>query len=291
MGVYKIKDIEVLTGIKAHTIRIWEKRYGILEPARTDTQIRTYTDKDLTDILSIAILNKKGIKISRIAEMSFDQIWSKVNEFHSSIEKDIHYESLLLAVLNLDELQFNSALNDLIIMYGLEETYSKYLTSFLDRIGLMWITGTIHAGQEHFMSNLIRQHIISETSKLPVPDAKNNTVLLFLPEREWHEISLLFYHYILRSHGVYSFYLGQSTPYPALLICVEKLQPKALVTSCLTAVDAKLIQNYFKELKKDIGNVDLYAGGAQILEHSKKLSGIVKTIRSNNDLLQMVNAT
>ena len=136
----------------------------------------------------------------------------------------------------------------------LEKTFSNHLVQFLERIGIMWITGTINPGQEHFITHLIRQKLISETALLPVPDPKSPKVLLFLPEYEWHELSLLFYHYMLRSNGVHSFYLGQSLPYDAVIECVERLNPKALLTSVLTATETDYYENLFKKMRKDLGD-------------------------------------
>lgn len=291
MGEYKIKDIEVLTGIKAHTLRMWEKRYGILTPERTDTKIRNYSDADLVTILNIAVLNKNGMKISHIAEMSEEKICSEVAELNQNApDNDIVFENLLLALLQMDERLFNSSLNKLIEEHGVTDTFSIYLTAFLDRIGVMWLTGTIHAGQEHFISNLIRQRVIAEIDQLPVPAAKGNTVLLFLPEFEWHELSLLFYHYALRKNGIYSFYLGQSTPTSSLITCVEKLEPKALITSCLTAVDEQYIRAYFQKIKEKLPNTLIYAGGNQIKAHEGLLGDLLVSVQSKDDLCELIRA-
>ena len=284
MAEYKIKDLEVLTGIKAHTIRIWEKRYGILEPERTDTKIRMYSDDELTLLLNVALLNNNGVKISRIAEMNREQIHQRVWEIKGDRIEDNSIDLMLLALLDLDENQFKNVLEDLIVSIGLERMFSEKLIPFLDRIGVMWLVGSITTAQEHFISNLIRQKIISELDKLPVPQSKNECVLLFLPEHEWHEISLLYYHFMLRSKSRNTFYLGQSLPYDALLECVEKLKPSALVTSWLTAVDQKFIVNYFDRLIQDVSCVPIYAGGYQMKEHGKLISKHVKIIEHSSDL-------
>jgi DNA-binding transcriptional MerR regulator len=271
MAEYKIKDLETLTGIKAHTIRIWEKRYNILTPERTDTLIRTYSDEELTLLLNIAILNNNGIKISRIAEMSPQQIAEKVWEVKGKDTIDNSTEILILALIELDEQLFKTTLQELIDSIGLVDTFTKKLIPFLDRIGVMWLVGSISTAQEHFISNLIRQKIISETDKLDVPKSFDRPVMLFLPEHEWHEISLLFYHFVLRNKQLQTVYLGQSLPYEALLESIEKLRPRALVTSWLTAVDEKFIVNYFQNLHKDTEGLPLFAGGYQIHQFSGKL--------------------
>jgi DNA-binding transcriptional MerR regulator len=191
MAEYKIKDLEALTGIKAHTIRIWEKRYNLISPERTDTLIRTYTDEDLTNLLSVALLNKNGIKISKIVDMGKEQISKKVWDLKFSKNENSSQEKLILALIELDEDLFRNTLQSLIDSVGLEETFASHLIPFLDRIGIMWIVGTIHPAQEHFISNLIRQKVISEIDKLSVPNNDIKPVMLYLPEHEWHEISFI----------------------------------------------------------------------------------------------------
>lgn len=284
MGEYKIKDLETLTGIKSHTIRIWEKRYGILEPERTETKIRTYSDTDLKEILNVAILNKNGWKISHIADLPSEERKAKVIDLHSKDDNNIHFEKLLLALIELDENTFLETINFLTEKYGLEAMFTEHLIVFLERIGVMWITGTIQPGQEHFISHLIRQKLVAAIAGLPVPSSKGKKVILFLPENEWHELGLLFYHYVLRSKGVYTFYLGQSLPYDSLIECVEKLKPEAVVTSVLSASDNEYYLKLFKKMKQDLGDVPIYAGGYQIKLEEKSLRPYVTPVQKVQDL-------
>jgi MerR family transcriptional regulator, light-induced transcriptional regulator len=285
MAEYKIKDIEILTGIKAHTIRIWEKRYGMLIPDRTDTKIRTYTDADLSFLLNVSLLNKKGLKISKIATMGTTAIHSMVSEIRLNSSIDNAEEKLILALLELDEQLFRNTLNDLIKNKGLEATFSGHLIPFLDRIGVMWLVNSITAAQEHFISNLIRQKVITEIDKLPIPPKSSESVLLFLPEHDWHEIGLLFYQYLLRSKGHYTYYLGQSLPYDSLVDCIQRLNPTVVLSSWLTAVDQHFIVGYFKQLHNDAPNVRYIAGGAQIHTHSAALEGLLTEVKNSASLL------
>jgi DNA-binding transcriptional MerR regulator len=180
MAEYKIKDIEILTGIKAHTIRIWEKRYGMLIPERTDTQIRTYTDADLSFLLNVSLLNKNGVKISKIATMETSAIHALVTDIRLSPAIDNAEEKLILALLELDEQLFRNTLNDLIHQKGLENTFSEHLIPFLDRIGVMWLVNSISAAQEHFISNLIRQKVITEIDKLSLQYKLDNNYELLI---------------------------------------------------------------------------------------------------------------
>jgi len=287
MAEYKIKDIETLTGIKAHTIRIWEKRYGMLIPERTDTKIRTYTDADLSFLLNVSLLNKKGVKISKIATMGMNAIHDMVAEIRLNSSIDNAEEKLILALLELDEQLFRNTLNDLISNKGLEATFAENLIPFLDRIGVMWLVNSITAAQEHFISNLIRQKVITEIDRLPIPQKTNESVLLFLPEHDWHEIGLLFYQYLLRSKGHYTYYLGQSLPYDSLVDCIERLKPTVVLSSWLTAVDQHFIVGYFKQLHNDAPEVRYLAGGAQIHTHSEALKGLITEVKNSGSLLSL----
>ena len=281
---YKIKDLEKLSGIKSHTIRIWEKRYGLLTPQRTDTKIRDYTDKDLIDLLNICILYNNGSKISHIALMDDEMIQNKVAEIMIGSPTNSSSENLLVALVNLDEKLFSDTLNSLIEKEGLLITFSDYLIPFLKRIGVMWLVGTVRPCQEHFISSIIRQKVIASYDKLPIPDLNQEPILLFLPENEWHELGLLFYNYALRFQNKRTVYLGQSMPYDALVVCINDLKPRAVVTSCLSIADKNPLIKYFSNLKKDIGDVPIYAGGSQITNHIDDLSSLVTEIKEMSDI-------
>ena len=284
MGEYKIKDIEVLTGIKAHTLRIWEKRYALLIPERTDTHIRTYSDDELTYLLNIILLNKSGYKISKIAQLSEKEVNDLVWNINFSNDLDKSGEKLILALIHLNELLFRDTLNDLIKEVGLENTFTNHLIPFLDRIGVMWLVGSITPTQEHFISNLIRQKIISEIDKLPIPDPKKPPLMLFLPEHEWHELGLLYYQFLLRYKGLNTVYLGQSLPFESALDCIHSLKPKAVITSWLTAVDDEFLVKYFQRLKSELRDIPLYVGGAQVNMKIHLIKDLVVEIKQAKDL-------
>ena len=285
MAEYKIKDLENLTGIKSPTIRIWEKRYRILSPDRTDTKIRTYSDSELTHLLTVSMLNRNGIKISKIAKLSQEDMNKLLWDIKVNKEPEYSMDKLLLSLVSLDEELFKDTLANLLETEGLEKTFTDHLIPFLDRIGIMWLIGSVNPAQEHFMSNLIRQKIISEIDKQQIPASTEKSVLMYLPEHEWHEMSLLFYHFLLRSKGIPTFYLGQSLPYESLVECIEKLKPNYILSSWLTAVDEKLVVSYFKKLKSDYPNLDVFAGGPQIKANSTALK---KYIIEVNDLASIM---
>jgi DNA-binding transcriptional MerR regulator len=219
MAVYSIKELENLSGIKAHTIRIWEKRYNLIEPYRTTTNIRYYTDQELKKILNVAMLNRHGIKISNIAKLTDkelkDEIF-RVCSSNSSLENII--DSLIITMIDMDEIKFNSIVNKAISKHGFTNAFLTVVYPFLEKIGVLWMAGDINPAQEHFVVNLIRQKLISAVdgfSNQFNPNAQK--FLLFLPEGEWHEIGLLFALYLIKEAGHEVLYLGQSVPYSDVL--------------------------------------------------------------------------
>ncbi|WP_343606594.1 MerR family transcriptional regulator [Fluviicola sp.] len=288
MAGYKIRDLEMLTGIKAHTIRMWEKRYGLLKPQRTATQIRTYSNEELLLLLNISLLNKKGYKISRIAEMSPEELFQTSREVHESKSSDTSIEQFIVSVLNLDEQLFHNTFRELTQKTSLSEVFSERIIPFLRRIGVMWLVGTINPAQEHFISNLIRQKIIAAIDALPIPEAGQKKILLYLPEHEWHEISLLVYHYHLRAKGLNSIYLGQSLPYEALLKTVQLLNPTLIVSSWLTAIEPQEMCNYFFRLTEDFPHITIAASGYQVDQLKNQLPKTIRHLNGIPDLDQLI---
>ena len=284
MAGYKIRDLEILTGIKAHTIRIWEKRYNLLTPERTSTQIRTYSDRELLLLLNVSVLNKKGIKISQIARMSPEEIMETSKAFQELPDRDTAIEQFIVSVLELDEQLFQQTFQGLTRETNLSVIFSEQIIPFLQRIGVMWVVGTINPAQEHFISNLIRQKIIAAIDALPIPDPRKPRMILYLPEHEWHEISLLIYHYHLRSKGMNSIYFGQALPYEALLKTVKTIKPALVLSSWLTAVDQQTIRDYFKQIKKDLPSVAIAVSGHQINALGAELPKSIRRIQTFADL-------
>ncbi len=264
MAEYKIKDLETLSGIKAHTIRMWEKRYSLLSPERTETKIRTYTDEDLVKLLNVAILYESGLKISKIAEFSDKEIQEKVKDIYDNSHSFSAVVSLLVqAMVEIDCVTFERVLNTTIQKEGLEMVYKNYLFSFLNRIGVLWMVGTITPVQEHFVSNLIRQKIIVETDKLPIVDKRRIDAVLFTPEGELHEISLLYYNYILRKRNYRTLYLGANLPLTDLKNALSSTNPKNLIVSMIANISEECYTDYLKQLINEV-NLPVFLGGAVV---------------------------
>ncbi|HLV42707.1 MAG TPA: MerR family transcriptional regulator [Brumimicrobium sp.] len=264
MAEYKIKDLEVLTGIKAHTIRMWEKRYELLSPDRTETKIRTYTDADLVKLLNVVILYDNDWKISKIAECTDAEIRKKVSGIYSDNHSFSAVVSLLIqSMIELDYDTFERVLSNTIQKEGLEVVHRNYLVSFLNRIGVLWIVGTITPVQEHFVSNIIRQKLIVETDKLPIVDKRRFDAVLFTPEGEFHEISLLFYNYILRKRNYKTLYLGANLPITDLKKALSIVNPKNIIVSIIANLSEKRYNEYIDELRNEI-EIPLFLGGRMI---------------------------
>jgi MerR family transcriptional regulator, light-induced transcriptional regulator len=218
VAIYSIKDLERLSGIKAHTIRIWEQRYRLICPSRTQTNIRYYDDTDLKLLLNITILNKNGIKISKIATMTRDDIATKVSQISEiNFEYDTQIDALTIAMIEMDEFKLDRVFTMSIQQLGFERTMTEILYPFLERRNLLWITGSVNPVQEHFMTYLLRQKVICAIDNLPLStsaDAKK--FIIYLPEGERQELSLLFMHYLLKSRNYRVIYLGQDISFDDL---------------------------------------------------------------------------
>jgi len=266
MGHYSIKDLEKLTGIKAHTIRIWEKRYGIINPERTDTNIRTYSDEELKRLLNVSILNNHGLKISKIAKLKPEDLnleLTRIAESDSKYETQI--DSLVVAMVDLDRRKFEKILGDCTLKMGFEDTCIRVLYPFLQKVGLMWQTDSINPAQEHFISNLIRQKLFVAIDELYDPDLDGKPkAVMALPEGELHELGLLFYRYLMEKRGYNTIYLGQSVPFDDLVQTVKAHRAEFVVTAFVASVAPDKISCYVRSLSDRLPDAHIIATGGQV---------------------------
>ncbi len=250
MAVYSIKELEKLSGIKAHTIRIWEKRYGLFDPHRTNTNIRYYTDNDLKKVLNVSLLNRHGIKISSIAKLNDLELKEEIIRVSSSFDSsDTLIDSMVLSMIDFDEYKFDAMVDKSINKIGLQSTLTDVLYPFLAKVGILWQSGDVYPAQEHFVSYLIRQKIIAATDRLPNtfnPEGKK--FLLYLPEGEWHEITLLFSQYLIRATNHEVIYLGQSVPYSDVLAIAASKRFDFILISSSTSRAGFNLELYLEEL-------------------------------------------
>ncbi|MFA5973643.1 MAG: MerR family transcriptional regulator [Lentimicrobiaceae bacterium] len=272
---YSIKDLEKITGIKAHTIRIWEKRYGIVEPLRTETNIRYYSDEDLRHLMNVAILNKFGYKISNIKSMSSAEINKCVIDLtKQDLDNEHQVDNLVMAMIEIDEQRFDKIISSAIIKQGFDYTFENLLYKFLEKVGILWQIGTINPAQEHFISQLIRQKLILAIDGQQDIRSESKTFLLFLPENEYHELGLLYLQYLIRKQGHMVIYLGQNVP----LLNLKNIFELHPVDFLLTSITSNLPEETVTELIKELGQ--LY-GDKQILIGGKCLSDLSITYPGN----------
>src|SRR5665648_485037 len=289
MMQYSIKDLEYLSGIKAHTIRIWEKRYQLLDPIRTDTNIRSYSDEDVRRILNVALLVKNGYKISTVASFDEAKLQAEVlRTTRNSINPEKNIDQLLLQTVNLDPFRFEQLLNEIISERGFSKTMQQVIFPLFERIGVLWQTGSIFAAHEHFVSNLVRNCIISETSKFKSMESAK-TVLFFLHENEWHELGLLYSNFLAAQAGLRSVYLGQNLPFGDLANLLINSKFDFVCTSFIQAIEKPELEQYLANLSLVFNKNKILIAGRQIVIHKPKLPSNVVLIKNSNDFIRKIS--
>jgi len=286
MSHYSIRDLEQLSGIKAHTLRIWEQRYNFIEPKRTDTNIRLYDDQDLKLILNISFLKDHGYKISKIAEMSLEEIGKEVMKIS---DENLNYpdqiQALTISMIDLDEERFEKIISTNFLRAGFENTMIHIIYPFLGRIGSLWITNSINPAQEHFMTNLIRQKIIVAIDGQVIkyhPSSKK--FLLYLPEGEFHEISLLFASYMIRSHNHRVIYLGQTLPFNELIFVHNAHKPDCIFSVITSVPSSSDAQAYVNQLCQQFPDTHIILTGYRVVGQDIKVSKNCTIINKFDDL-------
>lgn len=287
MGKYSIKDLETLSGIKAHTIRIWEKRYGVITPDRTDTNIRTYCDSDLKKLLNIALLNNNGLKISKISKLNYDALCEEVEKIaQTDTSYPTYIDRLVVSMVDLDRPKFESILKDGTDKLGFEEFCIHVLYPFLQKVGVMWMANSINPAQEHFISSLIIQKMYVATDGLYTPQKKNSKTIFFLREGEMHEMGLLFYRYLMKKRGTDAIYLGQSVPFEDLKQVVHAHQPEYLVTALVATLDESALATYIKELSDAFPKQKIIISGYQVSQYKGQ---VPKNVIKTDDITQFLD--
>lgn len=274
---FTIKDLENFSGIKAHTIRIWEKRYNILQPNRTESNIRYYDISNLQKLLNVSLLNANGLKISKIAELPESKLNASVRELVTKNGVDSQASnSLKLSMLNFDENLFNITYNNLIAQSSLRDVFKNIFIPFLNEIGLLWQVNSITPAHEHFITNLIKQKISINIERLQLSSPTNfdKVFVLYLPLNEIHELGLLYLHFELLLHGYQSIYLGQSVPV-ANLNDVQKVYNNICFISYLTVEPSRLsVLEYIDVVNNSVLNNnenEIWLLGKKVSEMNEKL--------------------
>ncbi len=291
MANYSIKDLEKLSGIKAHTIRIWEKRYNIVQPSRTSTNIRYYCDDDLKKLLNISILSRHGFKISKLANLSPQELNEKVIYLlHESGTYHNQIEHLITAMIDLDEKKFEKILSDSILNIGFEETVINIIYPFFKKIGILWQTGAIKAGQEHFVSNLLRQKLIVAIDGQMMNEKEGaKTFIVFLPEGEYHELGLLFYTYLIKKKGHKVIYLGQTVPFSDIEALVKSHKPDFLFTSLSSNAPEGNINDFIHKLSDKFSDLYVFITGYQLSKLNELPDNVFKITSPSQFFDQLKN--
>ena len=289
MNSFTIKDLENLSGIKAHTLRIWEQRYNFLKPSRTFTNIRYYSNDELKKVLNIALLNKYGYKISHIDKMSAVEINEKLlslNQMEAQQERIVN--DLIKNMIDLDLDTFEDTLDKFIIARGIERAITQIIFPFLEKIGILWLTNHINPAQEHLVTNIVRQKLIVGIEGVSSSLKLNKTILLFLPEGEYHELGLLFMYYILKSRGATVIYLGANIPLNDVSYVVNLKKPDYLYSHLTTVGQNFNFDRFLSNIGKKFHDIPIIISGLLTTTYEKKIHPPVHFKKSFSEVMHFV---
>ncbi|QJP34611.1 MerR family transcriptional regulator [Nonlabens sp. Ci31] len=256
---FSIRDLENLSGIKSHTIRIWEKRYDLLEPDRTDTNIRSYNLSSLRKILNVSYLKNAGIKISTIASLTTTEIETQVRKLAIRNNKNDHaVQELKLAMVNFDQFMFQRVYDSVLKEVGFSGVFYDLFIPFLEELGYLWQSKTINIAHEHFISHLIKQKVLINLEKVQYQETTNNdkVYVLFLPENEMHDLGLLFLNYELLKKGCKTVYLGASMVLEALPFFKKQGISPTYITYITVKPTEKELPSFLKKFNRKVAKND-----------------------------------
>jgi DNA-binding transcriptional MerR regulator len=281
MSSYTIKDLEKISGIKAHTIRIWEQRYNFLQPQRTETNIRSYSAEELKVILNVSLLNKYGFKISHIDKMSSEQMEEKIMALNQlDAQKERVVNALIKEMVGLNMVAFERQLDLYIGQKGIEKTINEIIFPYLERVGILWVTNHINPAQEHLATNIVRQKIILGIEKLPPLVNYSKRIVLFMPEGEYHELGLLYVHFLLKQRGVYVDYLGANVPMVDLKYLTEVRKIDYLYCHITSPARNFKLDKFFANLATINPQTPIILSGQLIQEFKGKIASNIQLKRS-----------
>jgi methanogenic corrinoid protein MtbC1 len=290
MNAFTIKDIENLSGVKAHTIRIWEQRYNFLKPRRSDTNIRYYSNQELKTILNIALLNKYGFKISHINKMEYSEISQKlISLSHHYAQQEWIINQLISFMVDLDLDLFEELLEEQIEAKGIEKIINEIIFPFLEKIGILWLTNNINAAQEHLVTNIIRQKLLVGIENTVSQIKSEKVALLFLPEGEFHELGLLYVYYLLKNQGVKVLYLGADVPLPDVHFIVKAKKPDYLYTHLTSLAPNFNIERFLNNLHSKIHDVPVLISGPFTASYQKNVPANIELKKSLSEVKEYIS--
>lgn len=271
MDLFSISQLAQFSGIKAHTIRMWEQRYNALNPQRSEGNTRYYDNSQLMRLLNIVSLMDEGYKISELCRLPDDELTQRLKQIEShngpQNPEEYYIAQLVAAGINYDEWHFEKIFSHCLLRMGMKETYLKIMYPLISRIGLMWTQTEVLPGHEHFISNIIRQKFFTALDSLPPVVDDQKDWLLFLPENEFHELGLLHAHYLIRASGRKSYYLGANLPLDSLISTVKQINPDNLLLFMVHNETPERAQAYLDDLRSLFPDTGIYVSGkTELLE-------------------------
>lgn len=269
MNHFTITDIEQLTGIKAHTLRVWENRYQFFPAKRKDGGHRFYDGDDLKRILRISRLYHYGHKISTLLLLEQEQLQLLDINANLPVSNYQHryVHPLLDAVKRLDEARFNELFEQLENELGMEQCMLEAVYPLLRQIGDRWLYGKLIPAQEHFCSELVMRKLIRAFDALPLPDQqRSRQVVLFTPVGETHEIPLHFMRYLLKKNGHTPIYLGKEMAVEDLMHIAQRFPTAQFYFHLITHLGDQPLNTYISTLLLALKDAQLVIAGAAITE-------------------------
>ena len=292
---FSIKNLEHLSGIKAHTIRIWEKRYNLFEPERTDTNIRLYNLENLQKLLNVTLLYNNGYKISKIASFSSQEITENVHKLTINKNADDWSIGLFkLAMINFDQRLFTKTFNDLLEQFSFSEVFKNVFIPLMNELGVLWQTNSISPSHEHFITSLVKQkiHAMCEDLQQKSTRRTDRRFVLFLPDNEIHELGLLYLQYEVLNNGFQCVFLGQSVPIESLNNLVDIGEPITFITYFTIEPTQDKIKTYLNTFNSEIiENIDseLWILGYQVQFMSDEMPDKIRKFKSIDDVIYALN--
>ena len=292
---FSIKNLEHLSGIKAHTIRIWEKRYNLFEPERTDTNIRLYNLENLQKLLNVTLLYNNGYKISKIASFSSQEITKNVHKLTINKNADDWSIGLFkLAMINFDQRLFTKTFNDLLEQFSFSEVFKNVFVPLMNELGVLWQTNSISPSHEHFITSLVKQkiHAMCEDLQQQSTRRTDRRFVLFLPDNEIHELGLLYLQYEVLNNGFQCVFLGQSVPIESLNNLVDIGEPITFITYFTIEPTQDKIKVYLNTFNSEIiENIDseLWILGYQVQFMSDEMPDKIRKFKSIDDVIYALN--
>ena len=292
MNLFSISQLAQFSGIKPHTIRMWEQRYNALKPDRSEGNTRYYNNVQLRRLLNIVSLQQQSIKVSALCALSDKEIFKLLGDLPDNTVNDnaegYFISQLIAAGMSYDEVHFEKTFSHCLLKYGMKEAYTKVIYPMLIRLGLLWTKDSIPPAQEHFISNLLRQKLFTAIDALPPAKPGSDCWLLYLPENEFHEIGLLHASYLIRLSGSKAIYMGANLPVDSLNEAVDQLSPEHLLLFLVHNNLPRDTEDYLNEIARRFRSKKIFVACQHKILTQVKTPKNVQWLASVADLEQQL---